>query len=216
MGPLEARLVSPDPDKAAPGKVMLLLDPAPLAQLAKPGGRMARLATEGWTVLALQARGADGREDVKSAIAGDENLLSLRAMMVGATLPGIRIGDTLRAIDWIARTMPGQAISVDGVGIMGPVALQAALLDMRVAAVRTENAPVSWRAALAYPLARDLAANAIPGVLATYDLSDVIAALAPRPVDIAAPVDPLGLPLREADFHRLLPHLRYVPYADAP
>ena len=219
LGPLEARLVSTSfaaSSAASSGRLMLLLDPAPLAQLARPGGRLAQLAAAGWTVLALQARGADGREDVKSAVAGDENLLSLRAMMAGVTLPGMRIDDAIRAIGWLTDAMPGQPITIDGVGLMGPVALQAALLDTRVAAVRTENAPVSWRSALAYPLARDLAANAIPGVLAAYDLPDVIRALAPRPVDIAAPIDPLGLPLREADFHQLLPHLHYLPYADAP
>jgi dienelactone hydrolase len=227
MGPLEARLVQPGSEQASaqttqtvqttPAKLMLLLDRAPLATLGKPGGRLARLAAEGWTVLALQIRGADGREELKSAVVGDENLLSLRAMMAGATLPGIRIADTLRAVDWLARTMPQLPILVNGIGVMGPVALQAAMLEPRIAAVRTEGAPVSWRDAMAGPLARELPANAIPGVLVAYDLPDLIAALAPRAVDIAAPVDPLGLPLREAAFERLvppLPHIHYLPYAD--
>jgi cephalosporin-C deacetylase-like acetyl esterase len=219
MGPLEAHLVQLETASTAPAKLMLVLDRTPLATLDRPGGRLARLAAAGWTVMALQTRGADGHEERKSAVVGDENLLSLRAMMMGATLPGIRIADTLRAVDWIGSTMPGTAITVDGVGAMGPVALQAALLDARIAAVRTEGAPVSWRDAMAYPLARELPANAIPGVLAAYDVPDVIAALAPRPVDIAAPVDPLGLPLRDAAFDRLVPprpHIRYLPYIDTP
>jgi hypothetical protein len=36
----------------------------------------------------------------------------------------------------------------------------------------------------------------IPGVLKSYDLPDLVSALAPRPVRIVAPVDPLGQVLR--------------------
>ncbi|MEO7578240.1 MAG: acetylxylan esterase [Massilia sp.] len=200
---------------APPRRVLLLLDPAPLDTQAAPGGRLRQLAADGWAVVNLQARGADGGGEVKHSLVGDQDLLALRAMLVGRTLPGIRIDDTMAAVDWIARRFPSLPITLDGVGTMGPIALQAALLDARVSAVRTDAAPVSWRAAVSQPRARQLPANAIPGVLAVYDLPDVIAALAPRRVDIVAPQDPQGASLSEQDFHKLVPTQAHVHYHSA-
>jgi dienelactone hydrolase len=203
-------------DRSAPARrVLLLLGPAPVDAQAAPGARLRQLATSGWAIVALQTRGADGRGEVKHSLVGDQDLLALRAMLVGRTLPGIRIDDTIAAVDWIARRFPGLPITLDGVGIMGPIALQAALLDARVGAVRLDDAPVSWRAAVSLPLARALPANAIPGVLAVYDLPDVIAALAPRRVDIVAPRDPLGASLSEQDFYRFVPPQSHVHYHSA-
>jgi cephalosporin-C deacetylase-like acetyl esterase len=195
LGPIEARVIK----AATTTKVVLLLDATPLDQLTGPRGRATVWAKAGFTVVALQARGADGTEESKAALAGDENLLSLRAMMNGRTLPGMRIDDAIRAVDWIAATFPGAPVAVSGSGIMGPVALQVAALDDRVKVARTEGSVVSWKAALDRPIARDLPANAIPGVLTAYDLPDVVAAIGPRLVEMAAPVDPVGVPLREAD-----------------
>ncbi len=181
-------------------KVLLLLDATP----AKPGNRTAQMVAAGWTVATLQMRGADGTEDIKNALVGDENLLSLRALMVGHTLPGLRIDDTIHAMDWLSQAFKGTPVTIDGVGGMAPVALQAAALDERITAVRVENAALSWRDAVARPIARDLPVNAIPGVLEAYDLPDVIAAIGPRRVDVTAPVDPLDVPLRQGDFAALL------------
>lgn len=211
IGPL--KLTAYADSGATPRRVLLLLDPAPVDAQAAPGDRLRQLAASGWTVVALQTRGADGRGEVKHSLVGDQDLLALRAMLVGRTLPGLRIDDTIAAVDWIARRFPGLPITLDGVGIDGPIALQAALLDARVGAVRIEASPVSWRAAVSQARARDLPANAIPGVLAVYDLPDVIAALAPRRVDIVAPQDPLGGGLSEQDFHRLVPPQPHVHYS---
>lgn len=203
MGPLEMRVAAAS--GASTGRVLLLLDTA-------PAQRLSQLARAGWTAIALQARASEAGGDAKNAIVGDQDLLALRAMLVGRTLPGIRIDDTLRAIDLIMRQFPAAAITLEGAGIMGPVALQAALLDERVRAVRLESAPVSWRAAVSSPMARALPANALPGVLADYDLPDVIAALAPRRVEVIAPVDPMGAPLSEPAFWNLVarqPHVRF-------
>jgi len=213
IGPL--KLTAYVDSGATPRRVLLLLDPAPVDAQAALGARLRQLAAGGWATVALQTRGADGRGEVKHSLVGDQDLLALRAMLVGRTLPGIRIADTMAAVDWIARRFPGLPITLDGVGVMGPIALQAALLDARVGAVRSESAPVSWRAAVSQPRARELPANAIPGVLAVYDLPDVIAALAPRRVDIVAPQDPLGASLSEQDFHKFVPTQAHVHYHSA-
>jgi cephalosporin-C deacetylase-like acetyl esterase len=204
---------------ADPDRILLLLDATPLGTLAAPDGRATRLARAGWTVLALHPRGSDGTEQIKSSIVGDKNFLDLRALIVGRTLIGIRIDDTIRATDWLAVTFKGVPITVDGVGTMGPVALQAAALDPRLNAIRIENSQVSWRAAADMPIQRDLPEISAPGVLAAYDLPDVMAALAPRPVTVAAPTDPLDDALTKAQAMKWvggIATVRYAPYADDP
>jgi cephalosporin-C deacetylase-like acetyl esterase len=202
-GAIEARIKRPS---APSGRVLLLLDSgASLDALAAPSGRMAKLAAAGWTVVALQPRGADGSEEVKSSLVGDQNLLALRALLVGRTLTGIRIDDVIATIDWLATLEPGARITVAASGTMGPVALQAAALDPRIAAVRLTGSQVSFRDAVNRPIARDLPAIGVPGVLKAYDLPDVIRALDGRPVELVAPVDPVGVPLRQADVTRLMP-----------
>lgn len=214
MGPLEARVIKP----GATSKVVLLLDPAAFDVQTGPRGRATLWAKAGYTVVTVQVRGTDGTEDVKSTLAGDQNMLGQRALLNGRTLPGIRIDDTIRALDWIAANFKGVPVTLSGSGIMGPVALQTAAIDDRVSAVRTEGAAVSWMAALERPLARNLPANAIPGVLGAYDLPDVMAAIGPRKVDVAAPVDPVGVPLRETEFRKWVTkaNVRYLPGLDLP
>jgi cephalosporin-C deacetylase-like acetyl esterase len=215
MGPLEARVLKP----AATSKVVLVLDPAPLDVQTGPRGRAKAWLKAGYTVVTLQVRGADGTEESKSTIAGDENLLSLRVMLNGHTLPGIRIDDAIRAMDWVAANFKGVPVTLDGVGIMGPVALETAALDKRVTSVRTESAMVSFVQALYAPMARDLAANAIPQGLYFFDLPDIMEAIGPRQVDIAVPVAPNGTPMREKDFRYWVgtpPNVRYLPNLDLP
>jgi hypothetical protein len=60
--------------------------------------RAKALAAEGATVVVLTPRGADGTEEIKAGIVGDENLLALRAVLVGKTLTGLRIDDALGAL----------------------------------------------------------------------------------------------------------------------
>lgn len=205
MGPLTLDILRASGTEARP--VLLVLDSNPM-----DGAFLARLATEGWCVVALQVRGADGEGDAKSDYVGDQNMLALRAMLVGYTLPGIRIDDAIAAMNWIDSALEGQSVTILGVGVMGPVALQAALLDPRIDEVRIEGSLVSLRAAASAPIARNLPANTIPGMLSRYDLPDVIAALSPRPVVVAAPVDPLGNPMGEAQFHHLVPRSPHLTY----
>ena len=212
-GPLDLRYAR------APGatRTLVLLQPGPLAMVAKPGGRVQKLVAAGWNVLAVQARGTDGSEEMKSEIVGDQNLLALRAMLIGRTLPGIRIDDTIRTIDWLANVDPQAKPALLGTGTMGAVALQTALLDNRVSQALVEGSALSWQAAVELPLARDLPANTIPGALTRYDLPDVIAALGPQRARIFAAVDPLGAPLREAAFRALVgPGFAFAPYPELP
>ncbi len=57
-----------------------------------------------------------------------------------------------------------------------------------------DGAIPSWSDVVRTPVARDQLANVVPGALAFYDLPDLAAMLAPRPLTIRAAVDPAGRP----------------------
>lgn len=206
------------PVDGANGKTVLILDSAPLGALTGSGMRLDQLARKGWTVFAIQARGADGAEEIKSAVVGDQNLLALRALLVGETLLGMRVEDAMAAIDWLSARGAGP-ITLVGIGASGPVALHTAVLDPRVAAVRLENSQLSYYLAASAPLQRDLPAIALPGVLPVYDLPDLMAAIAPRPLTLLNPVDAVGQPLDKTRLAEVLSQageakIQLVPYAD--
>ena len=210
IGPIDAKIVRPE---GSASRAVLLLGTGRLAQT-----RAKTLAAQGAEVVLLTPRGADGSEEVKAQIVGNENLLALRAMLVGKTLTGLRLDDALGALGWLKSNVKAP-LSIEGIGEAGPVALQAALLDPDVASVRAIASQLSIRAAIDRPMQRDLAPIAVPGMLATYDLPDVVAALAPRPVEFDAPIDAVGIPLRHVDYRKLLgtalaedPRVRFSPY----
>jgi hypothetical protein len=47
-------------------------------------------------------------------------------------------------------------------------------------------------------ISRDQLSSVLPGVLEAYDLPDLAAAIAPRPLTIRQPTDPAGAPVSQA------------------
>src|SRR5205823_232277 len=84
-----------------------------------------------------------------------------------------------------------------GIGKGGPIALHAAALDDRVKAVEIEGAVISWSAVARGTIARDQLSSVVPGVLEAYDLPDLAASIAPRPLSLRAAVDPAGRPVSQ-------------------
>jgi hypothetical protein len=84
------------------------------------------------------------------------------------------------------------------VGGAGPAALHAAALEPRIKRLTLEGALVSWSAVVRTPVSHDQLTNVVPGALAAYDLPDLAAAVAPRPLTIRNPADPTGKPLARA------------------
>jgi hypothetical protein len=81
---------------------------------------------------------------------------------------------------------------VIGKGTAGPIALHAAALDPRIGGLTLDHTLTSWSDVVRTPLARHQLASVVPGVLASYDLPDLAATLAPRTLSIRAAVDPAG------------------------
>ncbi len=136
-----------------------------------------------------------GTEGAKSPYLGTFNLLSLRAFLVGKTIVGMRVEDTIHAMDWISARadVDASAITAYGNGPMGPVVLHAAALDSRIHSVIVENTLASYRMILEQPLHRNVSEVVVPGVLPKYDIGNLLLAISPRPVTVINPQDATGM-----------------------
>ena len=169
-----------------------------------------RLVKSGFVVAAYQPTPSPpGTEGLKSPYLGSFNLLSLRALLVGRSIVGIQIDETIEAIDSIAARadVDTSRITVFGDGAFGMIALHAAVLDSRIRSVVVENTLASYRMVLDQPLHRNISEIMIPGVLGKYDTGGLILAIAPRPVTVIDPRDATGAVMSEDQFRSALDYV---------
>jgi hypothetical protein len=182
---------------------ILMMNTRPSSSLIAVGGDVDRLAKAGRIVMVFDARPTPpGTESIKSPYLGPFNLLSLRSFLVGKSIIGLRIDDTLRAVNWLAgrRDVDRSAITVYGSGPLGMVALHAAVLDARISKVVVANTLTSYRMIVDQPVHRNVSEIVIPGVLQHYDTTDLLTAIYPRPVIYVSPQDALGDAVRAVNF----------------
>ncbi len=189
----------------APGRKpsLLLLGAPPSTTLE---GLFATWTRAGWNVLALEPRGAGGAEEIKSPLTGDWTLLSLRTLLVGRTPVGLRIDDTIAAINWLSERpdVDPRGVAVHGPGALGPVALHAAVLDDRIGQVTTIGSIVAYREFVDRPISRDMAEVNLPGVLRRYDLPDLMEVLGDRLI-LVNPANAIGEPLSAVEAAQVAP-----------
>jgi cephalosporin-C deacetylase-like acetyl esterase len=200
----DAILTLPEGGGRKPAVLLLTSQP----QMVK--AEAARLAKAGHVVLTLVARGAGGTEEIKATVLGDWNLLATRALLVNKSPLGLRLDDAVQAMDWLAARpdVDPKAISVYGVGALGPVALHLGAVDDRVAAIYADNSLTAFHMAVDQPIQRELPEVLPPGVLRRYELADLALAAFPRPVTFVNPTDAVGVPLKEAEFDKELAFVR--------
>jgi dienelactone hydrolase len=180
-----AMLFEPANGSATARPVLFLVDGKP------PTAEIDDLVGSGHAVLAVALSGLEEMRPDGSGYSGrwfGNEKLAWLAMMVGKPLPGMRIEDTLRAIEVLEkrRLMPhGECIGYARGAAPVLDLLHAAVLDRRIASVTAEGGLLSFssmaRTAIHYRLLESVA----PGVLHHYDLPDLVAAVAPRPVTLA-------------------------------
>jgi hypothetical protein len=184
-----------------PGPLVIYADGAGKAAAAAPGGRAERLMKAGSRVLALDLRGM-GETAPGQATSGRPNYFgadyfeALVALHLGRPMLGQRATDLLAVV----AKMAGESddIGLIGVGGAGPAALHAVALEPRIKRLTLEGALVSWSAVVRTPVSHDQLTNVVPGALAVYDLPDLAASVAPRPLTIRKPADPAGKSLAQA------------------
>ncbi len=159
-----------------------------------------QLVKAGFVVLALDARGTgetgmavppDGQR--YSGYFGDY-ASAMKAFMAGKTLVGMRATDIVRGVDLLAARAEVDAARIYGFGKeAGAVTLlHAAALDDRIRKVALEGMLVSYESVVKNRIHRDVFESIVPGALKLYDLPDLAAMLAPRPVWVVNAADPLG------------------------
>jgi dienelactone hydrolase len=148
-------------------------------------------------VLAIDVRGV-------GETACSEFEAATNALMSDRPLFGQRVWDVVRAVDYlwhrifISVQIDKGRIACLGRGVGGLLALYAAVLDERLAATVMWQAPVSYRRLIVeepdWPSSVYLF-----DVLSYFDLPELMATIAPRPLMVAEPVDGEREPMSEAD-----------------
>jgi cephalosporin-C deacetylase-like acetyl esterase len=114
--------------------------------------------------------------------------LAQRAMLIGRPLIGMQVYDVLRSFDYLAsrQDVDRSRVRLKGIGNGGTVALYAGALEPAIAAVDSEGAIPSYMAIAHAKTHSGVIDIVVPGVLNDFDLPDIAALMAPRPVHIAS------------------------------
>ncbi len=166
-------------------------DIARFAQLSKH-------ITAGKIVLSIDVRGfgetVAQAPDWSRIYFGTDYVTALLAMNINRPLLGQRAEDIMAAVGFLASCpeVDPSKIELIAHGAAGPVALHAAALDDRIAALTLVRSITSWSDVVAVLLAKNQLTNVVPFALEYYDLPDLLDAISPRPVAIVDPVDPTG------------------------
>ena len=82
------------------------------------------------------------------------------------------------------------------------VLLHAAVVEPRLQGLFLERLLESYESVVTHKIHRGVFESVVPGVLKAYDVPDLLAAVAPRPVWVANAVDPLGKEVALAELQR--------------
>lgn len=171
--------------------------------IAGPGGAIEKWLGEGRAVAIVEPRGTGetrpkppGRAGYGHGPFGNDEREAFLGLHLNRPLLGQRVFDVLQALRAIRPSMDKAQFRLIGEGGGGPVTLHAALLSEDVVEVELEGTIASWTDVATTSMTVGQLANVVPGVLESYDLPDLVAAIAPRPVKIRSPVDPAGKPIR--------------------
>jgi dienelactone hydrolase len=181
-----------------------------------------RLARRGCRVLSVDVR--DAGETSLGPILDDDNwpegstdwrafngrrwahdLLAIRALGVGRSRSAMRVLDVVRAIDLLGRRglLKRGGPFLVGEGRGGAWCLKAAALDRRAAGVCAVRVLGSYRMITDNHYYKQFEHFWVPGALADYDLPDLPALVAPRPVLVLDPVDQMSRRMPEKSARRL-------------
>jgi hypothetical protein len=170
-----------------------------LSRAFEPGGMGEFWTSKGTPVLVADLRGMGLTAPAgKSGPLGTDVKEAFLSLHLARPLLGQRVGDLLAVIAALDDEYHTR-FHVIGKGTAGPIALHAAALDPRISGLTLDHALTSWSGVVRTPLARGQLANVVPGALATYDLPDLAATLAPRTLSIQAAVDPAGRVLSQEE-----------------
>ena len=179
-----------------------------------------KLAEQGKIVVVADVRGfgetvsaqktPDPRIGYFDARDGMDADFAYASFFLGRPLLGMRVRDARSVIRFL-RSRPdvdADHISLVGRGWAGVVALFAAALEPQVWSVAVNAVPVSYEAIVQAEMYNQPASLLLPDVLRDFDLTDIFASLAPRPLLVVDPVDALTRLLDEEQANDALAAVR--------
>jgi dienelactone hydrolase len=144
----------------------------------------------GYVTLALEPLGFGRRRDPAARASGPEawscQPAAGAALLLGETMVGWRVWDTMRGLDFLAgrpEVDPGR-LALMGISGGGTVALYTAALDDRVKAAVLSCSFCTFRDSI-YSLAHCID-NYVPGILNDFEMADLAALVAPRALFVEA------------------------------
>ena len=212
---IEALEVNSDPKVWIPAWLFLpkQTDPAkPVVLTLEPNGRNGRwgedglyqsLAQQGYPICAADVRGIGdlapefGRGAPRYARSHEEEEnYAWASLILGTPLLGQRVTDILALVGALANhpALAGRKIRLAAQGKMTVPAIFAAALTPKIDSLYLAGGLISFRSIVESENYSHSFANFAPRLLRHTDLPEVIAALAPRQVTLAGPVDGAGKP----------------------
>ncbi len=177
---------------------------------AAVGGEIEQFVKAGLIVLAIDLRGlgetrsrnTEGNDDFPVYFGDFESAMT--ALHIGRPLVGMRIADVLRGVDLLAARPDVERTKIYGFGKdAGAIPLlHAAAMDERIRKIAVEGMLASYQTVIQQRIHRQIFEQVIPGVLRSYDLPDVVAAIAPRQVWIVNGVNALGQRMKLAEMKK--------------
>lgn len=166
-----ARLYLPEVSKGT----VLVVD-----SLGKSAKSAREIAGAGYAVMALDTALIGDTADRKSTYSAEwfpQDRSTWLALMVGKTVTGLRMGDIVGGMDYLAARglLSGRFIAF-GRGNPGVALLHAAVVDSRLRNLVVEDLPASYRVLATTPIQRGIFDVVLPGVLRRYDLEDLAGA----------------------------------------
>ncbi len=199
--------VRPSAQSRGGSTILYLTDDGGDGVVAEPGS-MDRLLDAGYAVCAITLRGTGlttprfprgGPEYYNSSVHLDERF-AWTCLVMGRPVIGQRVWDTLRAVDYLASRPDVDAtqIRIAGVGSAGLAAMMAAVLEDRVHSVLLDRTLANYMSILQSDTYTTHLAWFVPGILRSFDLPQMAAAMSPRPCWILNGVDANGQVLSES------------------
>ena len=200
--------VPKNPDRSR--RMILILDEHGRNQHWREGGLCEELASRGRIACAADLRGiGDLRPEAGRGPAGyeiphaNEENHAWASLILGRPLLGQRVADIL-ALAQALKTENRIAIAANG--RLTVPALFAAALSNDIESIYLSGGLVSFRAIVNSERYRQPLANFLPNVLAHADLPQLAAAIAPRPIHLAAATGAAGEPMQLDAVRRIYPH----------
>ncbi len=180
---------------------------------AMVGGEIEQFVKAGMIVLALDLRGWGETRSLNDENGSDfpvyfgDFVSAMTALHIGRPLVGMRMTDVLRSVDLLAARADVERTKIYGFGKDAGALplLHAAVMDDRIRKIALEGMLASYQTIIQQRIHRQVFEQVIPGVLRSYDLPDVVAAVAPRPVWIVNGVNALGQRIKLPELKKQYP-----------